>query len=134
LRVSVQANCKPILARVQRLFSTFPNAWPGFGLLILRLAAATCLIDVAFEERAHSDSLSLLLCCVALTLAALLTLGFGTPFVGAATAAIQVGIMVLDHGYSSQAMVAAALGIGLAMLGPGAWSLDARIFGRKRLL
>jgi hypothetical protein len=42
--------------------------------------------------------------------------------------------MVLDHGYSSQAVVAAALGISLAMLGPGAWSLDARIFGRKRLL
>jgi uncharacterized membrane protein YphA (DoxX/SURF4 family) len=98
------------------------------------LAAACCLIGIAFDAGAHGDSLSLLLRCVALALAALLTLGFGTPFAAAAAAAIQVGSMVLDHGYSSQAVVAAALGISLAMLGPGAWSLDARIFGRKRLL
>jgi putative oxidoreductase len=26
-----------------------------------------------------------------------------------------------------------ALGVALAMLGPGAWSLDARLFGRKRI-
>jgi uncharacterized membrane protein YphA (DoxX/SURF4 family) len=26
-----------------------------------------------------------------------------------------------------------ALGIALAMLGPGAWSVDARLFGRKRI-
>jgi uncharacterized membrane protein YphA (DoxX/SURF4 family) len=31
-------------------------------------------------------------------------------------------------------MVAAALGLALAMLGPGAWSLDARVFGRKRIV
>jgi putative oxidoreductase len=71
---------------------------------------------------------------VALALAALLVLGFGTPFAGAAEAAIQLVTMVLEHRYSSSALIAAALGVGLAMLGPGAWSLDARIFGRKRLV
>jgi hypothetical protein len=42
--------------------------------------------------------------------------------------------MVLEHRYISSALIATALGVGLAMLGPGAWSLDARIFGRKRLV
>jgi hypothetical protein len=27
----------------------------------------------------------------------------------------------------------AILGAGLAMIGPGAWSVDARLFGRKRI-
>lgn len=30
-------------------------------------------------------------------------------------------------------LLLAALGAGLAMLGPGAWSVDSRLFGRKRL-
>jgi putative oxidoreductase len=134
LGVFAYVDCKPILPRVQRLFSTFPNAWPGFGLLILRLAAGIALVGAAFGEDAHGDFLSLLFRCVAVALAALLALGFGTPFAAAAAAAIQVGIMVLDHEYRSPALVAAALGVGLAVLGPGAWSLDARIFGRKRLV
>jgi putative oxidoreductase len=119
---------------VQRLFSTFPNAWPGFGLLILRLAAGASLIGVAYVGSGLGDTFSLLLRCVLLALAALLVVGFGTPFVAAGEAAIQVGIMVLEHRYSSPALLAAALGVGLAMLGPGAWSLDAQIFGRKRLV
>jgi len=119
---------------VQRLFSTFPNAWPGFGLLILRLAAGASLIGVAYVGSGPGDILSFPLRCVLLALAALLVIGFGTPFVAAAEAAIQVGIMVLEREYSSSALIAAALGVALAMLGPGAWSLDARMFGRKRLV
>lgn len=118
---------------MQRLFSTFPSEWPGFGLLILRLAAGASLVGVAYSESGLGDPLSLLLRCVALALAALLVLGFGTPLAAAAESAIHLGIMVLEHRYSSSALVGAALGVGLAMLGPGAWSLDARIFGRKRL-
>ena len=119
---------------MQRLFSTFPNSWPGFGLLILRLAAGASLVGIAYVESGLGDFLSLLLRCVALALAALLVLGFGTPLAAAAEAVIQLGFMVLEHRYSSSAFIATALGVGLAMLGPGAWSLDARIFGRKRLV
>jgi putative oxidoreductase len=31
------------------------------------------------------------------------------------------------------AIIQAALGAVLAMVGPGAWSIDARLFGRKRI-
>jgi hypothetical protein len=41
-----------------------------------------------------------------------------------------------DFGRAIQfvAVIATALGVALAMLGPGAWSLDARAFGRKRIV
>jgi putative oxidoreductase len=119
---------------VQRLFSTFPNAWPGFGLLVLRLAASISLIGIAYCETELRGSGGFVLRGAALAVAALLTLGFGTPLVAVSEAAIQVGVMVLERHYSSSALVAAAVGVGLAMLGPGAWSLDARMFGRKRLV
>ena len=49
-------------------------------------------------------------------------------------AAIQIGTMSLAHQYDSSSVVTAAVGLALAMFGPGAWSLDARLFGRKRIL
>jgi uncharacterized membrane protein YphA (DoxX/SURF4 family) len=75
-----------------------------------------------------------LLRCLALTVTVLLLLGFGTPFAAVGEAVIQIGIMTLERRYSSSAVIATALGLALAMLGPGAWSLDARVFGRKRII
>jgi len=80
------------------------------------------------------DIATVLLRCVALAVAVLLLLGFGTPWAGVGEAMIQVVIMILDKRFDSSSMVAAALGLALAMLGPGAWSLDARVFGRKRIV
>jgi hypothetical protein len=31
-------------------------------------------------------------------------------------------------------MLMASVGLALALIGPGAWSLDARLYGRRRLL
>jgi len=66
----------------------------------------------------------------------LLLLGLWTPFAG-----IVVAIDELWSALSIQFMhqedqwlhiVLAVLATGLAMLGPGAWSVDAHLFGRKR--
>ncbi len=35
---------------LQRLFSTFPNSWPGFGLLLLRLGVGIALIYLGFNR------------------------------------------------------------------------------------
>ncbi len=80
------------------------------------------------------DTAALFLRCVSLVVALLLLIGLATPAAGIGEAAIQVGIMILDKRYDSSSMVAVALGLALAMLGPGAWSLDARVFGRKRIV
>src|SRR3984957_12809659 len=35
---------------LQRLFSTFPNSWPGFGLLLLRLGVGIALIYLGISR------------------------------------------------------------------------------------
>ena len=35
---------------LQRLFSTFPNSWPGFGLLLLRLGVGIALIYLGMSR------------------------------------------------------------------------------------
>jgi putative oxidoreductase len=133
LRVFTVVDFRPILLGVQRLFSTFPNSWPGAGLFILRLAAVFSLLGVDMTS-GLGDVTTVLLRCVAIAAAVLLLLGFGTPFAAVGEAVIQVGIMALDGRYNSSAVISTALGVALAMLGPGAWSLDARVFGRKRIV
>ena len=118
---------------VQRLFSTFPNSWPGLGLLILRFAAGLSLAGVA-----HSGDLAgtagLLARCVAGGVAILIWIGLWTPLAAVAGAAIQVIVGTFGHRFELSLLVYAALGLSLAMLGPGAWSFDARLFGRKRIM
>jgi putative oxidoreductase len=80
------------------------------------------------------DSAAIFLRYASLVAAALLFVGLATPVAGIGEAAIQVGTMMLDKSYDSSSLVAAMLGMALAMLGPGAWSLDARVFGRKRIV
>lgn len=65
--------------------------------------------------------------------AALLLSGFWTPVAGLLFAAIEIGL-AFSHPYDPWLhILLAALGAALAMLGPGAWSVDARLFGRKRI-
>jgi putative oxidoreductase len=104
------------------------------GLLVLRLAAGFSLVGVEGLASGLGELASLVLRYAALVVAVPLLLGFGTPLVAIGQAVIQVGIMVLGRRYESSAVVATAVGVALAMLGPGAWSLDARVFGRKRLV
>jgi putative oxidoreductase len=75
----------------------------------------------------------LVLQLIAAAAAALLLAGFWTPIAGLFLAAIEIGL-VLSHSYDPWLhILLAALGAALAMLGPGAWSVDARLFGRKRI-
>jgi uncharacterized membrane protein YphA (DoxX/SURF4 family) len=80
------------------------------------------------------DTAALFLRCASIVVAVLLLIGLATPAAGTIDAAIQVGVMILDKRYDSMCMVGAVVGMALAMLGPGAWSLDARVFGRKRIV
>ena len=66
----------------------------------------------------------------------LLLAGLWTPLAGAVIAIDELWIALSL--YSSQRdsqwihILMAVLTAGVAMLGPGAWSIDARLFGRKR--
>jgi putative oxidoreductase len=104
------------------------------GLLILRLAAGFSLLNAVQGLSDQGDTASMLLRCASFAVAVLLWIGLGTPIAASSEAVIQIGITTLDHRCTSLSVFAAALGLALAMLGPGAWSVDARIFGRKRIL
>ena len=47
--------------------------------------------------------------------------------------AAELLMTITDSGRYESHLLLAILGISLAMLGPGAWSIDALIFGRKRI-
>lgn len=124
---------------MQRLFSTFPNGWPGIGLLCLRLAASIHLIhygilDLSWASTGEPATLTLEM--IAAVAGILLLAGLWTPIAGTVLALDELLIALSQH-FSQQGdswvhTLLAVLGAGLAMLGPGAWSVDARRFGRKR--
>ena len=119
---------------MQRLFSTFPDGWPGAGLLVLRLAAATPLLTGGRPELQglpHSTSLAVYV--VAIVAGVLLLAGLWTPFAAALQVLIEIWIVFSPASETGFHLLLAALGAGLLMLGPGAWSIDARLFGRKRI-
>jgi putative oxidoreductase len=67
----------------------------------------------------------------------LLLIGLWTPAAGTLVAMVKLGIAFLGvWSHSGDPWIAcmeAVLGAVLAMVGPGAWSVDARLFGRKRI-
>ena len=60
--------------------------------------------------------------------------GLWTPVVGLVAGMLEVWIAFTQSGSQPVAIMLAALGISLAMIGPGAWSIDARLYGRKQIL
>ncbi len=119
---------------MQRLFSTFPNSWPGLGLLILRFATGLSLAAVAHVAGALAEPAGLLARSVVDAVAVLIWIGLWTPLAAVAGAAIQIILNTVGRSFELSLLVYAAVGVALAMLGPGAWSCDARLFGRKRIL
>jgi putative oxidoreductase len=63
---------------------------------------------------------------------ALLLVGLGTPFAGWLGALTELLNVVSGSAGAACHLELAALALSLAMTGPGAWSIDARLFGRKR--
>ena len=63
----------------------------------------------------------------------LLLVGLLTPVAGAIVAVTELWV-VLSHGHDPWVSVMlAGLGAALALMGPGAWSVDARLYGWKRI-
>jgi uncharacterized membrane protein YphA (DoxX/SURF4 family) len=72
--------------------------------------------------------------CVLLTAAGMLLLaGLWTPVSGALVAVFEVWNTFSQPGDPWAKILLATLGVALALLGPGAWSVDARLFGWKRI-
>ena len=118
----------------RRSFSAFPDGWPGHGLLLLRLTLGLPLIYWAVADLAagHVTPIPALAGAIA---GILLVSGLFTPVAGAiivlAEAWMALASTFANDGERSMRLFLAAAAASVAMLGPGAWSVDARRFGRK---
>ena len=119
---------------MQRLFSNFANGWPGVGLLLQRVVMAILLGRFGITDLTGTSFLSpVVLQLVGGCAAALILVGLWTPIVGVVIAALALWIATVHVADIWIFLVLAALGCSIAMIGPGAWSIDARLFGRKHI-
>jgi uncharacterized membrane protein YphA (DoxX/SURF4 family) len=109
----------------------FPPGGPGIGLLLLRISvAATFVLIVA--NRADLSTIHLIF-VGALLIALSLVIGLLTPYLSFVVCMYALVNLFgassrLDELLFASLMLNAAA---LALLGPGAYSIDARLFGRR---
>lgn len=122
---------------MQRLFSTFADGWPGIGLLLLRFLTSAVLIRYGISSISEGPPLSMVaMHLIGIAAAMFLLAGLFTPVAGILASLAKAWIAVARFSAYSPgdpwiAVAQAILAITLAMTGPGAWSIDARRFGRK---
>jgi uncharacterized membrane protein YphA (DoxX/SURF4 family) len=131
---------------LQKLFAAFPAGWPGIGLICLRVAVAIALLThgVAVLSSPIAPAFRVwVLESFAIPVGVALLIGFLTPLAGAAaaigylyTGASQLlGTGANSHGsLGSTAWCLAVISLALVLLGPGAFSLDARLFGLREII
>jgi len=64
----------------------------------------------------------------------LLIAGLWTPVAGAVTACAEAWVALSSPAYPGIPAALAVLGVTLALIGPGEWSVDARLYGRKHIV
>jgi hypothetical protein len=124
------------------LFHAFPGGRTGAGLLLLRVALGTSvLIQAGAYLAGRSDSASEAWIAGLLSAAAGISLliGLVTPW-AAALAGVLAGaarasvIPLPDTALAPSVTLLAAIAIAVVLLGPGAYSLDARLFGLREII
>ena len=115
---------------LRRLFSSFAQGWPGAGLLILRLVAGGATIARGLSElRTEQPAQPGIVEIAAIIAGVLLTVGLWTPVSGCLVAAFALWALIARPGDLASNFLLASIGVALAMIGPGVWSFDARLFG-----
>jgi len=117
-----------------RLFPPFARGSPAAGLLLLRIVIGTHLLFAGVVALSRGGGMALeLVPVLSGILGILLLAGLCTPVAG-----VLVAIHALLDGFAHpydrwQALSLGGIGVALTLLGPGVWSIDARLFGWKRI-
>jgi putative oxidoreductase len=100
----------------------------------MRLVASFTLVDHGIIRLWQDPPFERTMVYVLATGAGILLLaGLWTPFAGALAAAIELWCAFSQPGDPLTHILLATLVTALALAGPGAWSVDARFFGWKRI-
>ena len=128
---------------MQRTFSTFPDGLPGLGLLLLRATAGINLGYYGYVLfRQDSKVSGMVFATVAIVSGIALLLGYLTPVAATLAALTSLGAGLawpapLSLGPDTSRLSVALLMViasALVCLGPGAFSLDARNYGRREII
>jgi len=118
---------------MQRLYSMFPQGGPGLGLLLLRIAtAAMFVLNVTHRFNFSSPAIYWAVVSLIAMISFSLCLGFLTPFLAAVACATAVANFVLAGQPDNFVFIFRMLtSAALIFLGPGAYSVDAKLFGLR---
>jgi uncharacterized membrane protein YphA (DoxX/SURF4 family) len=123
----------------------FPDRWPGVGLLLLRVAVSVDSIGAGWSHLCSQRPGALfspVLGIAGLTIAVFLLAGFLTPIAASAAILVKASQGFLDLAGSPAPSVCVVVSLvvliftfaALVLLGPGAFSIDARLFGRREII
>jgi uncharacterized membrane protein YphA (DoxX/SURF4 family) len=126
-------------------FTTFPDGWPGVGLLLLRIAVGIAAGIQGGVYPMNSGMLTAWMWIVSslmLASGAFLLIGFLTRVADLLIAIGGIGFWLSWFPSSSPNVFDARLSLiflmvmtaAIFLLGPGAYSLDARLFGRREII
>jgi uncharacterized membrane protein YphA (DoxX/SURF4 family) len=111
----------------------FPQGGPGIGLLLLRIAAAAMFaLNLTHRFDFSSNALYWLVVSLLVLISVALVVGFLTPglsIVGCIAAVAN--LFLADQTMSLVYILAILTSAALFFLGPGAYSVDARLFGLR---
>ena len=110
------------------MFSSFPDGAPGLGLLLLRAVLGVSAISSGVADLGTGPLVGALAIVVGCSLLA----GFLTPVAATLLGLGALNIAVSQGKWTPVSVVIVALAA--ALLGPGAFSIDARLFGRREII